>query len=75
MDLLSKKHILTTHTVDEGDCGSHGCSGHSHREIRCSCGFVSRVPEFVMGRDRPSFGPKERHIQDILLAQLQIEVG
>lgn len=44
-DLSVKKHIVSGIRVDEGECGDHYCDGHQSFWAKCTCGFVTRVPD------------------------------
>lgn len=51
-------HEFKWTAVDVGDCGSHGCSGHTDYTVICKCGWTKKYKGEYFGR------PKE---EDIML--------
>jgi hypothetical protein len=43
------KHEFTWTSQDVGDCGSHGCHGHTNQKVTCSCGWSKEFTNLYFG--------------------------
>lgn len=68
--LMSELHEFTWKSKDDGDCGSHGCTGHTTWTVKCTCGWKQVFPGQYFGRPDEDALMLE-HRLDYLEAQLR----
>ena len=71
IDLSQKVHDMIVTSVSDGEC-DRGCCEHSHRLVKCSCGFESTLPESYWPSHAPRFSVEDRHLQEVLAFQLEV---